>query len=70
VIMFIPEYPKALGRLQGNVIALAEMIEIVSENIKFDDWAKIELETIARKLRAAEQEAESMCSPEINEEQS
>lgn len=68
--MFIPEYPKALGRLQGNVIALAEMIEIVSENIKFDDWAKIELETIARKLRAAEQEAESMCSPEINEEQS
>jgi hypothetical protein len=60
------KYPTAVGHLQAAASFAAIDIESIVRNVAMDAWAKEDLLNVARKLRAADKEAESMCSPEIN----
>jgi len=58
------KYPAAVGHLQAAASFAAIDIESIVRNVSMDAWAKEDLLNVARKLRAADKEAESMCSPE------
>jgi hypothetical protein len=57
------KYAKATGCLQIATSVAAAYVESIARMGNMDAWSREELFTVARKLRAADKEAESMCSP-------
>jgi len=56
-------YPTAVGHLQAVASFAAIDIEAIVRNTTMDALVKKDLMDIAKKLRAAEAEAESICDP-------
>lgn len=57
------KYPAAVGVLQAATSFAAIDIESIARNVVMDAWAKQDLFEIAKRLRAADVEAETICDP-------